>query len=163
MSIEQELINTFTYDPLSGFLSYKEGRSSSCPAGSIAGFLNSDGYWDVRYKGKTYRAHRVAWLITYGKWPEYGIDHKNQVKLDNRLENLRDVTQAENNANMKRWEEGKWIPRHNTSGNVGVYFRQDRQRWRARIKVKGVYKCLGCFATYEEAVAVRLAAEKLYR
>ncbi len=150
--MEQELIETFDYDPLTGLLTWKRD-------GLIAGFIDKEGYWEVRCGGKRWFVHRIAWLITYGKWPDHSIDHINQVKTDNRLINLRDVTQAENNKNMQRWAEGRWIPRHNTSGHVGVYFRKDRNRWRARIKRNSVYQCLGCFATYEEAVEARRAAE----
>lgn len=158
MTIEQQLIDTFLYDPNTGVLRWKR-REGQPEAGSI----NTEGYIDVTFKGKKYRAHRVAWLITYGKWPDNSVDHINQVKADNRLINLRDVTQAENNRNMQRWSEGRWISRFNTSGCTGVYFRKDRQRWRARIKINSVYRCLGCYATKEEAVAARREAERCYR
>lgn len=44
--------------------------------------------------------HRIIWETFYGEIPEgYQIDHINTIRTDNRLDNLRVVTQAENNRN----------------------------------------------------------------
>ena len=44
----------------------------------------------------------MAWFLTYGRWPQNTIDHINRVKTDNRLLNLRDVSQEANSRNMPR-------------------------------------------------------------
>ena len=163
MTIDDELHSVFSYDPDTGIITWKKDISVSCRKGAVAGGFDKEGYLRIRYKGKEWRAHRVAWFLSYKKWPDHTIDHINQVKTDNRLINLRDVTQAENNKNMRRWTEGRLISRYSISGDLGVYFRPDRKRWRSRIKVNRVYISLGCFATREEAVAARREAEKLYR
>lgn len=56
-----------------------------------------DGYCRIRYKGKTFQAHRVIFETFVGKIPQgYELDHINTVRDDNRLENLRLVTHKEN-------------------------------------------------------------------
>jgi hypothetical protein len=49
----------------------------------------------------------------------------------------------------------------NTTGVTGVY-RMPKDRWRARIVVDGKNLSLGCFPSFEEAVAARKAAEAKY-
>jgi hypothetical protein len=48
-----------------------------------------------------YSAHRLAWFYVHGKWPQSGIDHRNGDIGDNRIENLREATQAQNCANKR--------------------------------------------------------------
>ena len=55
------------------------------------------GYYVIQVAGKRYMLHRFIWFIVHGIWPEKVIDHVNCNKNDNRLENLEDVTIAENN------------------------------------------------------------------
>ena len=74
-------------------------RGSSI-AGSVAGCMNNWGYLQVCTKGKTYKAHRLVWLIEKGVWPEE-LDHINGVRTDNRIENLREVSRKENLRNQK--------------------------------------------------------------
>jgi hypothetical protein len=48
---------------------------------------------------------------------------------------------------------------NNTSGKSGVYFREDRNKWYARISKERKHYHLGHFDTFEEAVAAREKAE----
>lgn len=50
------------------------------------GSLDKDGYLIIKVKGKQFKAHRIVWLLHYGKFPLYEIDHINRNKLDNRIE-----------------------------------------------------------------------------
>ena len=104
---------------------------------------------------RNHKAHRVIWAIFHGEWPKEQIDHANGVRDDNRIENLRSVTNAENGKNQKR-------PTHNTSGVIGVHWVTREKRWRARIKISGRQKDLGLFTDFDEAVAARKAAEVQY-
>lgn len=96
-------------------------------------------------------AHRVAWAIHYGKWPDKFIDHINGDRFDNRISNLRDVDRVTNNKNAKRRKDNK-------SGYSGVY--KHKNRYLAHIRVDGRLKVIGRFDTAEEAHAFR-EVEKL--
>lgn len=65
------------------------------------GSLDKDGYLIIKVKGKQFKAHRIVWFLHYGKFPLYEIDHINRNKLDNRIENLRDVPHLINLKNVK--------------------------------------------------------------
>lgn len=61
---------------------------------------NSEFYGRVYLKNKEYRAHHICWFLYYGRWPIKEIDHKNRIRDDNRIDNLREVTDAEQTANL---------------------------------------------------------------
>ena len=96
-------------------------------------------------------AHRVAWLLGTGAWPEHYIDHINGDPADNRLVNLRDVTHQVNMRNQKMRSTNK-------SGVTGVMWSPALQRWRADIYAGRPYH-LGYFDTIEEAAAARRGAK----
>lgn len=100
-----------------------------------------------------YMAHRIAWVIYNGEIDEREVDHINGARDDNRMQNLRLVTPTENRRNAA-------IPRHNTSGFVGVGFRQSKGRWCAYITVDNRSRHLGYFSSKEDAVQARQEAER---
>ncbi len=104
---------------------------------------------------KDFRAHRIAWLIYYGEWPKNQIDHINQDPTDNRIENLRDVTQLENLKNQA-------LRSTNKSGYTGVGFEKSKQKYRARVQINNSRKHIGYYNTIEEAVAARAVANINY-
>ena len=116
---------------------------------------NGAGYRQGCIDSGLYLAHRVAYAIYHGEWPTDQIDHINGVKADNRITNLRIVTNQENCRNVSMRGD-------NTSGVTGVYWHKNGQKWCARIKIDGKYIHLGLFDTLEEAAAVRKAASEKY-
>jgi hypothetical protein len=88
----------------------------------------------------------------HGEFPTYQIDHIDGDGLNNRLENLRDVTQLENLRNMTLY-------RNNTSGRIGVCFVKREGKWCAQIGTKSGSKHLGHFSNFDDAVTARKAAE----
>ena len=149
-----ELRSILHYDPLTGVFTRRESAGNRL-AGSVAGSLSSQGYIRVWVLKRHYMAHRLAWLYVYGTWPKHDIDHINRNRSDNRIANLRDVTNQQNMCNAGDFST-------NTSGRKGVYWDKRDSRWRACIVNKGRYLSLGYFGTQAEAVAARVAAEKLY-
>ena len=105
--------------------------------------------------GVPYLAHRIIWKIFYGFDPEI-IDHIDRDPSNNRIFNLRDVSQG---VNMQNTPQAK----QSGSGVVGVQRSHKSNRWQARIKVDGYYVRLGTFNTIAEAAAARSAAEERYR
>ena len=115
---------------------------------------NTNGYKKGSVLGVFVSAHRVAWALHYGKWPDGHIDHINGDRADNRIENLRDVLHHDNMRNMA-------ATRLNTSGQVGVRWNKKDKRWHARIGGGGgkSFKHIGVYKTFDEAVAARKQAE----
>lgn len=151
MNSSTGLREALSYDPETGSFTWRT-RERGITVGDRAGFLDSDGYKCLHYRGKRYYAHRVAFLIMEGRWPTE-IDHINHDKGDTRWANLREVTRSENKRNAP-------LSKGNTSGAVGV--RKHRRKWQAFITVDGKQNHLGAFDTFDEAVAARKAAEVEY-
>lgn len=108
-----------------------------------------NGYKMGRIMGKAALAHRVAWKIHYGDEPDV-IDHINRDKADNRIANLRSVSQRLNCRNGK-------MRKNNSSGVTGVGFDASRPNTPWTVQISGRHK--GRFKTKPEAVAARRLAE----
>ena len=121
-------------------------------SGKEAFTANSRGYRVGGIFDKTYEAHRIAWLHFYGVWPSEQIDHINQDRGCNRINNLRDVVNLENGRNQKKHVT-------NTSGTVGVVWNKGRMRWQAQIMVGGKMKYLGIFDQINDAITARKLAQ----
>ena len=120
-------------------------------SGKVAGSNQPDGYVQISamLNGKVVhaKAHRLAWLMVYGEMPKMDIDHINQVRDDNRIENLRDVPRYLNQRNQK-------MRSNNTSGFTGVFFDRCGSKWTARVNIGGKFIGLGRFVDINEAAAV---------
>jgi len=114
--------------------------------------IDGKGYNSVFIMGEQYRVHRLIWLLVYGHFPKI-IDHINGDKLDNRLENLKEVTQQENLMNQRRSSK-------NTSGVTGVYFNKKRGLWCAQMKFNGETYHLGSSKNKEEVIEMRKKEEQ---
>lgn len=149
----EEARQLFSYNPDTGDITWRVARSGVRNNG-VAGYAQRDGYRVVFVNGKLYLAHRVAWAIVNGAWPETGIDHINGNKTDNRWDNLRLATKSQNGMNRPAQS-------NNTSGYKGVS--RNRKRWAASIQEDGLKRHLGTFDTPKEAHAAYCrAALKLY-
>lgn len=83
------------------------------------------------------------------------IDHINGIRYDNRKQNLRTATRAQNTENAKKYATNK-------SGYKGVFYRAKWDRWEASITVNSKRLHLGVFKNYEDAILARKAAEGKY-
>lgn len=150
----ERLREVLDYNPDTGIFIWKIWVSFGIKIGTVAGGKNKSGYIKIVINGKAYVAHRLAWFYYYGEWPKTDLDHKDRNKSNNILSNLREATKRQNNLNT--------CYRRKDGGDIGVYYRADRGKWRARIKVNGKYISLGCFDTEEEALYFRKQAETKY-
>lgn len=153
---DYDLFNEYlTYDPQTGSIIWKKSPSRPVRAGSEAGHTGpSRRYRDIHFKGNLYKSHRVAWLLYYGRWPVNDIDHKDGDRLNNRIDNLRDVPHKENMRNRP-------LQTNNTSGITGVSWKKSKNRWLAYIYVDTKLINLGLFRDLSEACKRRLCAEYL--
>ncbi len=155
MVTQERLIELLTYDKDSGDFIWNIANSNRVIKGAVAGTISpTTGYVNIGIDGKTYRGHRLAFLYVHGCMPEF-VDHINHIRTDNKWHNLREASKVENGRNIS-------MPITNTSGQVGVSFRKDRNRWHAYITVDDKRTNLGNFTEYSEAVNARKNAEALY-
>lgn len=148
----ERLREVLAYNEQTGNFTWIKRLNNRGMPGSKAGCPSGKGYWIIRFDGKIYMAHRLAWAYVHGDCPEH-LDHINGDGTDNRIANLRPCTQATNNQNMR-------VRRNKKSPHKGVsLWRQGRySKWRARIVVDKVEISLGYFDTEEEAHAAYCAA-----
>jgi hypothetical protein len=135
------------YDPETGFFQWKTANATNVKIGDRAGNKRkSKGKfrWVICILGTQYMANRIAWLYQTGKWPENQVDHIDNDQMNNKWKNLREATTAQNCQNQG-------IRKSNTSGFKGVSRIKKTGRWLAQISVGGKSKCIGTFATPEEA------------
>lgn len=155
MLLTLELANQiWCYDPETGHFFWKISPKYDVLVGDRAGHF--DGlYWRLRYKKKTYKASRVAWLVMTGLWPKHQVDHVNLDKTDDRFINLRDATDSENRMNTP-------VKVNNKLKTKGVH-KHRHNGYRATISLGGKPTHLGCFKTLEAAkAAYDAAATKLF-
>lgn len=137
MITQEQLKEKLVYFP-------KTGNFHNASNGKPVGHFDERGYVSVNVNGKSYRAHRLAWLYVYGKMPENEIDHIDGDRGNNKIDNLRDVTRSVNCLNMPK------TGRNNT-GFKGVDYFKPAELYRARIVKNGKRMFLGYFKTPEEA------------
>lgn len=157
MITQIELKKILSYDKETGLFAWKSNPSpfSRVKIGGIAGCYHKEGYIVIGINNKSYNAHRLAWLYTYGSFPPEQIDHINHNRSDNRLENLRSVTNQENAMNRSKHKLNK-------SGVTGVSWSKSYKRWIGNITIDGKRIYLGNFVSFSDAVDARKNAEVLY-
>lgn len=141
-----ELRRLLTYDPSTGLFRWAVKRSG-VRYGEIAGSFHD--YCRIRINRLEYKAHRLAWLYVHGRWPVGDIDHINGNPSDNRIENLRECSHAQNLTNTK-------LRSDNTSRMKGVGKIRNLNLWRATFRGRHI----GCFKTPEEAFAAYAEAAR---
>jgi hypothetical protein len=131
---------------------YEDGRierfHKQCKKWTPVKGANSRGYLAIRIEDKRYLCHRIIYKAFYQEFeldsPLQIIDHINRIKIDNRIENLRVVTQQQNLFNMN----AKGYNRHQNG-------------FRANIMINGK-QFRKCFATEDEARAWYLQQKAIH-
>lgn len=132
--IPQEVIDEMkerlNYDPNTGVITWRESKSNYVKNGTECGTLKPSGYLVINFSKQLYRAHRVAWVMHYGKNPSTFLDHVNQDKTDNRIENLREASSSQNKCNITRRSDNK-------SGYRGISWDRFRNKWKVEVQIQG--------------------------
>lgn len=143
------VIRHFEYNPETGELFRSGNRNGYKEKRLIKIVVNKDGYRMTYINGKSVRVHRLIWFIVHGEWPSGGIDHINGRRDDNRLCNLRVVSQMINCQNRRNAK--------------GICFSKSSQKWVAKIIVNKKYVFLGRYSSeYEARKAYLYAKSRLH-
>ena len=151
MISQHDLKKALRYDPVTGVFTWREPRKG-IKAGAVAGNDNGQGYVQIMVSGRSYLAHRLAWLYETGAFPCDELDHIHRVRNDNRIANLRLASRGQNQQNKTS------AHRSNKSGFLGVS-RIGQSRFVARIWAGGRVTNLGSFQSAEAAHAAYLDAK----
>jgi len=150
----ERLRKLLSYNPATGKFIRLVRTSPRNKIGDEAGYIWPTGYRAIFVNNKLYLAHRLAWLHVHGRWPVEHIDHIDGNPSNNRIANLREASQSQNNANSKR-------QKNNKSGFKGVSWYKPTRKWVAYCTVNGRNKNLGYFDAADVAHAAYVdAAEK---
>ena len=143
MLTQERLKELFFYDQETGFFTRIAGVKGH-QAGLVSNCKNVKGYVQIMVDYKNYTAHRLAWLYVHGRWPHNQIDHINRIKDDNKITNLREATNSENQINIQ-------VRKHNTSGITGVVKDSKSNKWVAQIIRNNKKYYLGRHSSVSEA------------
>lgn len=148
----ERLGEVLSYEPEIGLFRWRVRTSNRVKVGAVAGRSNGNGYTRICVDGVQHYAHRLAWLAVHGEHPAGEIDHRNGDRADNRIENLRVASHAENGQNQA-------LRATNTSGRHGVSWSKNHSKWVAYIVKAGKKKPLGLFECIERASEAYMAAK----
>ena len=153
---QKELKQLLSYDKKTGLFTWISDNTRHANVyGTTAGAVGSKGYINIEIKNRTYKAHRLAWLYITGSHPEEQIDHINHITNDNRISNLRECNNSENQLNRSLYKNNK-------SGQAGVYPTRNGEKFLAVIRVSKKLIRLGTFQEKQEAITARKEAEIKY-
>jgi HNH endonuclease len=148
---QSEVRNDFYFNEDYTNLIWKTGPRK----GKIAGWVDSNGYQIIRYKGILVRSHNLIWLMYKSVWPSKELDHKDNNPQNNSINNLRESDRKEQGANQKLQSRrvGKFKGVHKTSSG----------NWCVKIKHHSKQHYFGSYASELEAAMIyNINAEKLF-
>jgi len=130
----------------------ESGAFSRVSRNGRLGTICVQGYLVIQIDGVIYKAHRLAWLYTYGDWPREQIDHIDRDRMNNKILNLRDATAKDNSQN-------RTMSKNNKSGVNGVYWNKKMGKWHAQIRGETGNEHIGYFGNLIEAREARVAVQ----
>lgn len=152
---QADLLELFDYKQAA--LYYRKAPLARRRTGDMAGSVDrSTGYRIVKINGVRYREHRLIWVYVYGALPLDVIDHINGSKADNRLINLRAVSQQKNMQNQSKPTTA------NKTGVLGVYWSTKRQGFMAQISLNEKKKRRGPYKTIERAGRAYIELKRIH-
>lgn len=147
--MHDEIKEYLDYNSRTGKFTWIKKPSRKTNVGSVAGTKHSSGYTAIMFKGKIYKAHRLAYYFMTGNEPLGYIDHINHNRQDNSWNNLREVTPQQNAMNRTR--------RTGKVNEAGIWFCKRRKRYIAEIKVNQKKVWQRSFINIDDAVRERKA------
>lgn len=143
MLTQEKLKELIDYNQETGIFTNKVTRNSRAVKGAQLNPKNHGRYGVVTINKIKYRLHRLAWFYVYGIWPENQIDHINGDTTDNRICNLRDATNQQNQYNSKVINK--------SSKFKGVHFESFTNKWKVQIRINKKQVTIGRYKTEVEA------------
>jgi hypothetical protein len=156
--VTKEILLTKEY--LHNLFEYSEGKlywKKSVPrrkAGTQAGCVHPEGYCFVTINYKKYLVHRIIFMMHFG-YLSSEIDHIDNNKANNNIDNLRPATRQQNKNNTG-------ITVANTSGYKNVSWNKKTQKWKVELRVNEKKKYIGLFEDLELADLVAFTAREKY-
>jgi len=152
-----------TQELLKEYVEYKDGslyyikipkNDKRNKIGQKLGYTREDKYIAVNFLGKARKLHRLIFLYHHGYIPDE-VDHINNDKSDNNIDNLRPANRQQNMCNKKAYKT-------NTSGAKGVVWMKNLNKWLVNIGVNGKRKYIGIFEDFELAELASIEARNKY-
>jgi hypothetical protein len=119
----KELLKLFRYNTKTGKLYYRRKHLNHIDIRKPIGWLQSEGYLVFQLNKRVYSVARFVYFLHHGTWPKY-VDHKNGIRTDNRISNLRSVTKSLNARNRHI---------HRNGHSFGTHYYKARKKWIAQI------------------------------
>ena len=123
------------------------GKNAACKLGKHR-------YLRVVVDNKAVALHRVIYLYHHGVLPNV-IDHADNDRTNNRIENLRAASQQQNCLNRSRHSNSK-------SPFKNVYWNKAANKWSVQVNIHGKRQYLGVFEDIELADLVALEARNKF-
>lgn len=155
MITHSKLLETLSYNKDTGIFTWvRPAFNKTQYIGKQAGSIGKENYLFIKIDSKRYSASRLAWFYVTGQWPEGVIDHIDHNVQNNAIDNLRDITIAENCQNQ--------IKHHKDSSTKYLGIRKDigKRTYNARIQTNGKRISLGHFYTKEDAYNAYINAKR---
>lgn len=137
-----------------GGVFWKKSKGSRGVVGDRVGSPDGKGYRHTYFNGKKYREHQLVWILCNNEEPST-LDHINGNRSDNRIENLRLVSNSENLFNSP-------LRKDNKTGCKNVMWKEDKKRFVVEIKAHKNRFRLGSFKDLELADLVAQEGRDLF-
>jgi len=110
----------------------------------------------VSINGFKLRLSQIIWVFhTNGKWPKDKLDHKDGNQRNNKIDNLREVNESQNQMNRRMRTDNK-------SGVTGVNWNIHKEKWHAQLSINQKREYSGYFDDFDKACQARWNAEDKY-
>lgn len=155
MLTQKQLQKELVYDLSTGEFHRRIARCNRVEIGDLVGTLDSHGYLQIRVSGRLYLGNRLAWLYMTGDWPPLDIEHRDNVRSNNRWHNLRLTTRVRNGMNRRCRKDSLTKMKNIMQCGEGG-------RYRVRVSVGRRRVHVGYFDTLKEAEEAHVRAAVRY-